>query len=208
MASFAGFLHGLLTEGAAVLCGRPHAAGDERAEAESLLAEAFADHRLDIAGPPIAFNAATALSAAERLWFACWFLLRHGETPAEVEKCLGPCTPPVTASQHLSADLVLRFAPQVYRRASRADAADLLTKWLQRLLRTHPLSGVLSDIEEGPLTPVHLEDHPGLLLLYAERLAENPRPAWAVEGPAAPYIEMVFAERGLTLPALASPPSH
>ena len=205
MASFVAFLRGLLNEGAAVLRERPHGVGDERPEAETLLAEAFADHRLDIAGPLLAFDAGTALAAAEQLWFACWFLLHRGEPPAEVEKCLRPCTPPVTASQHLSADLVLRFAPRVYRRARRADAADMLTKWLEQLLRRHPLTGVLSDIEEGPLAPVHLEDHPGLLLLYAERLAENPRPAWAVQGPVSSYIEMVFGERGLPLPASPSP---
>src|SRR5262249_51916616 len=122
----------------------------------------------------------------------------------EVENGLRPCTAPVTASQHLSADLVLRFAAQVCRRARRADATDMLTKWLEQLLRWHPLSGVLSDIEEGPLAPVLLEDHRGLLLLLAEGLADNPRPAWAVEGGAAPYIEMVFSERGLPLPTLQS----
>jgi len=204
MASFAAFLRGLLDEGAAVLRGRPHAAVSERPKAETLLAEAFADYSLDVAGPSIAFDAGAALAAAEQLWFACWFLLHRGEPPAEVEKCLRPCTPPVTASQHLSADLVLRFAAQVYRRARRADATDMLTKWLEQLLRCHPLSGVLSDIEEGPLAPVRLEGHPGLLLLYAERLADNPRPAWAVEGAASPYIEMVFSERGLPLPTLQS----
>ncbi|HEY7157374.1 MAG TPA: hypothetical protein VH575_25695 [Gemmataceae bacterium] len=205
MASFVAFLRGLLDEGVAVLRGRPYGAGDERPEAETLLAEAFAYHRLDVAGPPITFDVGTALAAAEQLGLACWFLLHHGEAPAEVEACLRSCTPPVTASQHLSADLVLRFAAQVHRRARHADATDVLTKWLEQLLRRHPLSGVLSDIEEGPLVPVHLEDHPGLLLLYAERLAENPRPAWLVEGPVSPYLEMVFGERGLPLPTLPSP---
>jgi MoxR-vWA-beta-propeller ternary system domain bpX4 len=205
MASFVTFLRGLLEEGSAVLRDQPHTVGDERSKAETLLAEAFADHRLDVAGPSIAFDADTALTSAEQLWFACWFLLHHGEPPAEVEKCLGLYRPPVTASQHLSADLVLRFAPRVYQRARRVDATDILTKWLEQLLRWHPLAGVLSDLEEGPLAPVHLEGHPGLLLLYAERLAENPRLAWTVQGPASAYIELVFVERGLSLPALQLP---
>jgi hypothetical protein len=208
MASLVAFLRGLLEDGAVLLHARPHTRGDERPEAETLLAKAFADHCLDVAGPPIVFDAGTALAVAEQLWFACWFLLHRSEPPAEVEKCLRPCTSPVTASQHLSADLVLRFAPQVYRRARRADATDTLTKCLEQLLRWHPLAGVLSDIEEGPLAPVCLEDHPGLLLLYAERLAENPRPAWAVEGPVSPYIEMVFVERGLPLPTLQLSQPH
>jgi hypothetical protein len=204
MASLVEFLRGVLNEGVAVLRGPPQADRHERREAIALLAGAFADYRLDVAGPPIPFDADAALAAAEQLWLTCWFLVHIGEPAAEVEKCLRPCPSPVTASQHLSSDLVLRLAPQVYRRARRADPTDVLTKWLEDLLRGHPLAGVLSDIEKGPSAPVRLDDHPGLLLLYAERLAENPRPAWVPEGPASPYVEMIFAERGLPLPALQS----
>jgi MoxR-vWA-beta-propeller ternary system domain bpX4 len=200
MTPFVDFLRRLLTEGTAVLRARPEVRRGDAREAGELLAGAYADYRLEVAGPPIAFDVRAALDAAERLWLACWFLLERGEDPAEVERRLTPMEPPASAAQHLSADLVLRFAPQVYRRARRVDAADLLTKWLERLLRQHPLTGVLSEVEEGPLAAVTLGGHPGLLLLYAERLADNVRPAWVPEGPALPYVEMVFAERGLPLP--------
>jgi hypothetical protein len=89
--------------------------------------------------------------------------------------------------------------PQVHRRAKRA-ADEVLTKRLEEWLRLYPLSGVLADLEEGPLTPVTLDQHSGLLLLYAERLAERVRPAWVPEGPALASVEMIFAERGLQVP--------
>ena len=65
----------------------------------------------------------------------------------------------------------------------------------------------LADLEDGPQMPVELGGHPGLLLLYAERLAEHPRPAWVPRGPALPYVEMGLAERGLRLPALPPIPN-
>jgi hypothetical protein len=45
-----------------------------------------------------------------------------------------------------------------------------------------------------------LGGHPGLLLLYAERLAEHLRPEWVPDGPARPYVELVFTQRGLPVP--------
>jgi hypothetical protein len=200
MAPLVDFLRDLLKEGRAVLRGRPGVGRGDAKAAGELLAGAYAEYALEVAGPPIPFDVRAALAAAEQVWLACWFLLERGEDPAEVERCLGRPEAPVSAGQHLSADLVLRFVPQVHRRARRADAADPLTKWLEGLLRQHPLAGVLSEVEEGPLAPVTLGGHPGLLLLYAERLADNPRPAWVPQGPALPYVEMVFAERGLTVP--------
>jgi hypothetical protein len=200
MASFVDFLEGLLRGGTAILRARPQMEPSAVRHAERLLAAAYEEHRLDVAGPPIDFDAPAALAAAEQLWFACWFLLHRGDPPEEIEKCLPPLAPPVSAAQHLSADLVLRFAPPVHRRARSADPRDVLTQRLEQLLRGHPLSGVLEDIEEGPTTAVQLGDHAGLQLLYAERLADQPRPAWVPAGAAFAYVAMVFAERGLPVP--------
>jgi hypothetical protein len=201
MTSLADFLDRLLAEGSAVLRSRPAVTKEDRRKSVERLAAAHADHRLDVAGPALAFDVPAALAAAEAMWLACWFLLQRHEPAEEVEKALVLPPAPVTAAEHLSADLVLRFLPPVLRRARGLDVGDSLTVWLTRLLQQTPLSGVLSDLEEGPSAPVELGGHPGLLLLYAERLADNVRPAWVpAEGPARPYIEMVFAERGLVLP--------
>src|SRR5438309_8580575 len=144
MASFVEFVRQLLTDGSVVLRQRPAVEAAERAEARLLLADAYDDYRLDVAGPPLPFDAATALGAAERLWLACWFLVRRDEPPEAVERALALPPPPASAAQHLSADLVLRFLPQVHRRARALDAADGLTRRLTEWLRDWPLSGVLS----------------------------------------------------------------
>jgi hypothetical protein len=207
MASLAAFLDRLLAEGSAVLRDPPQLHAQDCRAAVARLEAAHADVRLDVAGPPLPFDAPAALAAAQFVWQACWFLLQRREPREEVERVLQLPGAPRTAAEHLSADLTLRLLPQVHRRARGADAADVLTRRLTQALRQAPLSGVLADLDEGPCDPVELDGHPGLLLLYAERLAEKVRPAWVPEsGPARPYVELVFAERGLPLPPPAAAP--
>jgi hypothetical protein len=71
----------------------------------------------------------------------------------------------------------------------------VLTTRLEEVFRRWPLSGVLSDLDEGP-TRVDFAGHRGLCLLYAERLATNRRPGWVVEGEVREHIDLVFAETG------------
>ena len=73
--------------------------------------------------------------------------------------------------------------------------ADVLRRW--------PLSGVLSDVVEAPIGPLEFGGHPGLMLLYAERLGDNDRPALATErsSPAWEYYELVDSG---TLPVAAA----
>jgi hypothetical protein len=72
----------------------------------------------------------------------------------------------------------------------------VLTTRLAHLLREWPLSGVLADLDEGPLTPSEFAGHPGLLLLYAERLAGSENPAWLPDKAARAYVELVWQELG------------
>jgi hypothetical protein len=202
MSALVEFLDRLLTDGTALLRVRPDAEPRDRVEAADRLAAAYELYRLDVPGRPPPFAAQAALAAGEFFRWACWFLLHRHEPAEEVEKAMVPLPPPATAADHLSADLVLRLLPAIYRRARAANPADVLTRRLAHALRQAPLSGVLSDVEEGPLVAVELGGHAGLLLLYAERLAAHLRPEWVPDGPARPYVELVFAHRGLHLPQI------
>ncbi len=197
MPAFATFLRVLLEQGSARLREPPRLGPGEREAVLAHLGTAFGDHVLDIAGPPLVFVPAVALRAAEWAAWACWFLVHRGEPAAAVERALPIFAPGNDPSEHATADVVLRLLPQVHRRARAASLDDPLTVRLEELLRRWPLSGVLADLDAGPLTAVELGGHPGLLLLYAERLARHPRPAWRVEGPARDWIDLVFNERGL-----------
>ncbi len=165
------------------------------ADALPVLEQAFRVHRLAVAGPVIPFDARTALAAASLVQHAAWYLLNPGLPIEAPQRVLG-MPPPTEPAQHLSADLVLLFLPAVQRRAQALLTTDVVPQALAQLLRHWPLSGVLSELQEGPLTPLDFGGHPGLLMLYAERLARHERPAWFPDGPAAAYVELVWQQLG------------
>jgi MoxR-vWA-beta-propeller ternary system domain bpX4 len=196
MAAFSEFLAELLDEGKIVFRSAkpPQDRPSERDVA--ILSEAFDTVALSVAGPPIRFESRTACEAAELVRQASWALVNREERVDDLKRRLRMTKASSTPAQHLSADLMLRYLPQVLRRARGLDPADPLVEILSGILRRWPLSGVLSDIEEGPLVAPHFGGHPGLLLLYCERLAANDRPAWRPEpsSPAYDYYVLVSGE--------------
>ncbi len=197
MATFSDFLPQLLNHGRIVFrsAGAPNDPPTERDVA--ILAEAFEVHALSVAGPRIGFDPRAAREAAELVRQASWALVNRDDRASDLKKRLTMTGTPRTPSQHLSADLMLRFVPQIARRARGLDPIDPLAEMLAAILRRWPLSGVLSDAAEGPGVPIEFEGHPGLSLLYAERLSVNDRPAWHPRptSPAWGYFELVQQER-------------
>jgi hypothetical protein len=189
------FLEALLRDGVVRFQQRP-GLWDSTGEARSLLARAYADYALEIAGPELRFVPEIALAAADVLRYACWFLVSHDEPGAELEARLRMPRAARSPAEHLSADLTFRFLPRVYRRAKAHHPDDLLVKLLGTVLRSWPLSGVLSDIEEAPLVPPEFDGHVGLWMLYAERLAHHEKSAWFLDGAGQEYVELVWRELG------------
>jgi hypothetical protein len=195
MSPFADFLQRVLDEGEAVFLGP--LSGDGDAAARSVLAEAFADHAIDVAGPPISFDPAAALAAAHFLADACWRLV----APTDAAVAVAPVGEPHTPAAHLSADVTLRFLPTVYRRAAARAMDDPLVGELANTLRRWPLSGVLADLPGAPACALDFGGHPGLQLLYAERLIDHEKAAWLpIEGPAWERVELVYRGRGRPMP--------
>lgn len=197
MSSLADFLQRLFDHGEVALRARPKFGTNDRRMALPVLAAAFDVLRLDVAGPLITFDESAAFAAAQLVYHACWFLMSHDEPEREVEKNIDMSLLPQSAAQHLSADLVMRYLAQVHRRARALAADDRLTNLLTKILRAWPLSGVLSDVEEEPTTSLEFAGHSGLLLLYAERLARKPKPAWLPRsGRGREYVELAFQQAG------------
>jgi hypothetical protein len=142
------------------------------------------------------------VAAGELVRQACWFLVRHDQPPEVLDQRLVMPAGPRSPADHLSADLVFRFLPQIHRRARALDPADRLTTLLETVLRRWPLSGVLSTVDQGPEWPLNFGGHRGLQMLYAERLAQNEKPAWIPAGSGFEYVELVWAELGKDAAAL------
>jgi hypothetical protein len=176
--SLAEFLQRLLEHGEARFSQRPTIARADRTQAGPLLQRAFERYRLDVGGPLIAFDGDIALAAAEAVCMACWYLVNREEREEALKQAVQLAESPRSAAAHLSADLTLRYLTYVHRRARALDSADVLTKHTADILRRWPLSGVQSDVEEPPLTPLDFDGHDGLMLLYAERHVRRPKLGW------------------------------
>jgi hypothetical protein len=198
MDAFEAFVTRLLHEGSIVFQARPEPPEEGVARGARALAEAYEVYRLDVAGSPPPFRAEVACAAAEVVRQASWAVVNRDERVTDLERKVAFGRVPEEPGDHLSADLVLRFLPQVYRRAKAIDSSDPLVAMLAKILRDWPLSGVLADIESPPAHPEALDfgGHPGLMLLYAERLADHDRPAWRPKpGKALDYFDLVAPGR-------------
>lgn len=201
MSAFADFLQRLFSEGVVAYREPPESASPDDYAAQSVLERAFAAQQLQVAGPALTFSLAPAAAAAALLWRAGWFLFSRQEPEEVLNRLLTMPGPPVAAEDHLSADVILRYLPALYRRAHSADQNDCLVRRLATVLRQWPLSGVLADLADGPTTPLDFAGHPGLLLVYAERLVGHEKQAWVPPGgKALEYVELVYAALGRTLP--------
>jgi hypothetical protein len=193
MPPFHDWLECVLTSGESVQDAPPDLPSAERTRLQARLRAAFDLDALDVGGPPISFDPDTATRAALALARACWLLVSSEQGEVALSAGASP-------SAHLSADVTLRFLPAVHRRARLRDPDRALTHSLDRLLRTWPLSGVLADLDGAPITVPDFA-HPGLQLLYAERLAVTRRAGWVPgAGAGREWAERVFTERGLALP--------
>lgn len=203
VAGLADFLQELTEHGAVVFREPPAPTPADRPAAERFLRALHAEAGLEIAGPPLPFQAEVALAAAELLRQACWFLVQRADEADVVAQRL-TLPPPTCPADHLSADWSLRYLPQIHRRARALVPDDVLTRGTADVLRRWPLSGVLADIPDAPLTPPDF-GHPGLELLYAERFAEREKVEWLPAGRGLEVVALVFQERGRTP---AAPPAR
>ena len=196
---FCDWLDRILARGESVQDAPPALPAPDWPAAESLLRAAFDVHALDVAGPPLPFDPGTAIEAALVLARACWSLVGAEEGPPATLTLDVVAAP----AAQLSADVTLRFFPAVYRRARLREPDGPLVRQIHQLLRLWPLSGVLADLDGVPLTPPEFGGHPGLQLLYAERLALTNRPGWVpTDGPARAWVERVYLGLGKPLPAV------
>ena len=200
MAAFTHWLTSVLTEGHSTLTAAPALTPAERPAVERLLRAAYARLQCEVAGPPIPFDLDLAVRIARLLADACWHL---AALPPETPLPSHTLATPASASEHFTGDLLLRFLVSVRKRATLRGPADPLANWCKSFLRAWPLSGVSMHCRDGPTTPLTFDGHPGLAMLYAERLAAHPEPEWVPpSGAVSDAVERAFAELGRVIPVL------
>ena len=159
------------------------AAGDPQVAAR--LRAWHADAADDLAGPALQFDEAAARWGAAILFRAAWCHL-HRDTPAsELAFLLAvPLPVPLSPAAILSADLALRWLPDIHRLAAARAPSDPLLASLQSLAFAHPLSTAALPPPLGTTRTADaaawrtLRSHPGLWQLFLDRIIAAPAPWW------------------------------
>jgi hypothetical protein len=159
---------------------------------------------LDLAGPPVPFVESTAWDAMMCLVAAAEHL-RDADSPQPIPT-ISWNTPRNTqrpdAATLLSVDLTLQFVPVLWKRLRHRNLESPCVAMLESVLRQWPLSGILADLDGTPSVPLDFDQHSGIEMLYAERLAQYPRPGWVPpSGRSRECVELLFARLGRLLPA-------
>ena len=152
--------------------------GQERAPASDVLATFDLLARTELAFDAPCFVPEVARWAAERLYRACQFLVYREVEAEEVrEGCAVPCPTASTAAATsadvcYSADVILRYLPDIFGLARGIAREDPLIEGLLNLARRWPLSSVgMPDV--GAVDVSAFIGHAGLRRLYADRIIER-----------------------------------
>jgi hypothetical protein len=200
MTAFPHWLARVLDHGESVLDRRPEPSAADRGEVGRVLADAFRWHVLAVAGPAAVVRRTGGGGSVRR---AGSRVLAAGERGGGAGR--HACRSDFRRGPPVGRRGCFRFLPTVYRRAKARTDAALITG-VETVLRRWPLSGVLAELDGEPAAALDFFGHPGLQLLYAERLTAAARPGWVPPaGPAREWAERVFADRGRPLPARPTP---
>ncbi len=132
--------------------------------------------RLELPGEAPVLSLPAARWAAATFYRACQLLVCRDVPADEVTAALAEgCPQARSPAVHYSADLVLRYLPDLLAAARRLAAGDPLTDALIRLAQEWPLSsvGVPGLAPEGLAEIDTFIGHPGLRQLYADRILQH-----------------------------------
>jgi hypothetical protein len=145
----------------------------ETEEARQVLVECERQYRLSLAGSPPDFDANIACQAAETLYRICQCLVYRELVPKDVLPAATPVSSPAgDAMAHYSADLTLRFLPDIWRLTKAASELDPLMACLKELAGRWPLSSV----GIPGISTCSIDGFAGdraLLALYVDRIIER-----------------------------------
>ncbi|MDH6252540.1 hypothetical protein M2347_002267 [Chryseobacterium sp. H1D6B] len=145
----------------------------EEQDAGEYLETEFEKERLEFLSDQVSFSKDTAVWAAKVLYHSAQLYLIRENTAKDLEKLIPEFKGTKDISSRLSADLLLRFLPQVMEGLQSADAEDPLIKMLENILLQFHYSGIGYDLD---LEKINWEEElkdKTYRKLYLERIVEN-----------------------------------
>ncbi|WP_296150654.1 hypothetical protein [uncultured Flavobacterium sp.] len=114
----------------------------EEKETIDFLQDEYEREELDYPFQAPIFEEKASLWASKIVYFASQFLLNRENTNKDLDEFLPKYNGQITVSTHLSADLCLRFLPQVLQEFKRIDADDIIIPILENHLKTFHYSAI------------------------------------------------------------------
>lgn len=145
----------------------------EENEAEDFFESEFEKERLDFLSDKISFNKESAIWAAKILYHSAQLYLIRKDTAKDLEKLIPQYQDEKDVSSILSADLSLRFLPQLLDALQLADSTDPLVKMLENISYQFHYSGIGLDLN---LEKINWEEElkdKTYRKLYLERIVEK-----------------------------------
>ncbi|WP_241507646.1 hypothetical protein [Chryseobacterium piscium] len=166
----------------------------EEKEAEDFFESDFEKERLDFLSDKIPFNKEAAIWAAKVLYHSAQLYLIRKDTAKNLEKLIPQYLGEKKTSAILSADLSLRFLPQLLDALQVADSTDPLVKMLENILHQFHYSGMGLDLNLEKINWEEELKNKTYRKLYLERIVEKK----AYKLAEIPYInQLLIAEFGM-----------
>ncbi|MCD1118548.1 hypothetical protein [Chryseobacterium turcicum] len=166
----------------------------EENEAEDFFESEFEKERLDFLSDQIPFNKEAAIWAGKILYHSAQLYLIRKDTAKDVEKLILQYKDENNVSAILSADLSLRFLPQIVVGLQVADSTDPLVNILENILQSFHYSAVGFDVNLEKINWKEELKDKTYRKLYLERIVEKK----AYKLAEIPYInQLLIAEFGM-----------
>lgn len=166
----------------------------EEKEAEDFFESEFEKERLDFLSDKIPFNKEAAIWAAKVLYHSAQLYLIRKDTAKNLEKLIPQYQGEKNTSAILSADLSLRFLPQLLDALQVADSTDPLVKMLGNILHQFHYSGIGLDLNLENINWEEELKNKTYRKLYLERIVEKK----AYKLAEIPYVnQLLIAEFGM-----------
>ena len=191
------FISQLLEEGRATVSGdlSPLEAADRRA-AEARLQEFYEEDLLEMPGEAPEFDADSALWAAEYIYNALQLTILRDIDSETVAQYLNPGLPASNPEAIYSADLMLRYLPQLFGLAKGLSPQDIVVAKLKETAALWPFSSV--GLDTGPALPdvKSILAHPSLRYAYADRIIARQDRSRALQAGVSELVAEVLGSYG------------
>ncbi|SHM32678.1 hypothetical protein SAMN05444484_105157 [Flavobacterium chilense] len=166
----------------------------EETEVVLFLETEYENEILEYPGIAPDFNAGAALWGARTLYLATQLLLHREHKMNDVKELLPFYIGVLDASAIISADLCLRFLPQIITKIREIDPEDLVIEILEKHLIQFHYSAIGSDLDTENVNFETLVTNDCLLQLYIDRIVQRKSIRWAQSDFIKKQLEIGFGD--------------